>query len=241
MILTIWDHLFIIVIGIVFPFYSVMTSRQSLASIHFDFELKRNLYYSNSLILWITAALVCLLWWAQDRLFSWLGFTIPSWNTISFFLTFLVICLYLIDVFIEIHVPTRRKKTIARWKKYTPFLPQTRQEFNHFLFLALSAGICEEIIFRGYFITYLLNLGDGSILSKWAAITIPGVLFGVAHLYQGTKAVLKIIFMAILFGWIFILSKSLIVVIVLHVLIDAVGGWLALNLSDARDMDDEEE
>lgn len=241
MVVTLWDHMLMIVFGIVFPFYSVLSSRRPLTSIHFDYSLKKNLYYSNSLILWAAAAVVSLLWWTQNRPFSMLGFWYPTWERIPVILCFLVIILYLIDVFLEVKIAVRRDKTIQRWKKYTPFLPENNREFTHFIFLAFSAGICEEIVFRGYFITYLINILGDTTLMAWAAITLPAIVFGVAHLYQGATAVLKIIFMALLFGWIFVLIQSLFIVIILHILIDLVGGWLAVKLLGSTALFDEEE
>jgi uncharacterized protein len=56
------------------------------------------------------------------------------------------------------------------------------------------------------------------------------LVFAVSHLYQGIWAVIKILIVAILFGIIFWYSKSLLLVVVLHVLVDLVSGlvsWLS--------------
>jgi membrane protease YdiL (CAAX protease family) len=53
---------------------------------------------------------------------------------------------------------------------------------------------------------------------------LPAVSFSIAHIYQGTKAVLKILLLAVFFGLIFRLSGSLLVVMLLHFLVDAGGG-----------------
>jgi membrane protease YdiL (CAAX protease family) len=230
MVVTAWDHIFIVIIGIVFPLYSVVSSRRPLPSVQFDFALKKNLYYSNSMILWVAVGMVWLLWWSHDRPFSTLGFKFPRWEWHAIQITLLVLILYLVDVFLELKITRRRIKTVRRWKKFTPFLPENKHEYKHFMFLAVSAGICEEIIFRGYFINYLQSLWHNSVLGLWGAVSIPAILFGVAHLYQGTNAVLKIILMAVLFGWIFILTQSLLIVIILHIFIDAAGGWLATKI-----------
>ncbi len=55
-------------------------------------------------------------------------------------------------------------------------------------------------------------------------------MFAFGHLYQGEKAVMKILLMAILFGWIFLLTNSLLLLILIHFLVDVLGGYLAYSL-----------
>jgi hypothetical protein len=72
-------------------------------------------------------------------------------------------------------------------------LPHTGVENALFLLLALTAGICEEIIFRGYLQRqFTVMMGNAG-----AAIVTQGILFAVFHGNQGLK------FMAIIatYGW----------------------------------------
>jgi uncharacterized protein len=67
------------------------------------------------------------------------------------------------------------------------------------------------------------------------AAAFPAVLFSLAHFYQGYKAMGKIFLLSLLFALIFIFSKSLIIVVIIHFLIDLVGGLLAMKVRrDAR-------
>jgi membrane protease YdiL (CAAX protease family) len=53
--------------------------------------------------------------------------------------------------------------------------------------VAVSAGICEELVFRGWFLATLrseLGMGGLSLLIAAAAI------FGLAHVYQGVSGVI---------------------------------------------------
>ena len=54
-------------------------------------------------------------------------------------------------------------------------LPQNFLEYTSFFILSLSAGFCEEVIYRGYFqkqFTAIFN-------NKWTAILLQGILFGI--------------------------------------------------------------
>ena len=67
--------------------------------------------------------------------------------------------------------------------------------------LCISAGFCEELLFRGYFQQQFLRLGRGRL---WAGVAASSVLFGCAHLYEGAAGVLSIT----LFGAMFSLLAS---------------------------------
>jgi uncharacterized protein len=75
-------------------------------------------------------------------------------------------------------------------------LPQTRVEIALWILLSSTAGICEEIIFRGYFqkqfISWTMNVPLGVILSA--------ALFGAGHIYQGPKQAVIIMVYGLLFG-----------------------------------------
>jgi membrane protease YdiL (CAAX protease family) len=58
---------------------------------------------------------------------------------------------------------------------------------------------------------------------------IPAFFFAIAHFYQGSRAVLKIFILAAVFGYVFIYSGSLLVVMILHFLVDAIGGLLTMK------------
>lgn len=97
-------------------------------------------------------------------------------------------------------------------------LPSTREERWLFAALSVTAGICEELLFRGFLLFYLQNLFLGLPLA--AAVVVSSVVFGMAHLYQGAKGVLGTgvfgLGMALLYVW----SGSLLLPIILHALLD---------------------
>jgi membrane protease YdiL (CAAX protease family) len=62
--------------------------------------------------------------------------------------------------------------------------------------LSLSAGICEEIVFRGYLQRQLTALSGSTTL----AILAQAVLFGIAHGYEGFGAVIQIALYGLVIG-----------------------------------------
>jgi membrane protease YdiL (CAAX protease family) len=75
-------------------------------------------------------------------------------------------------------------------------LPQNSLEMALWVALSITAAICEEAIYRGYFQGQFAAL-TGNVP---AGIVISGLLFGGAHLYQGVSRAFVIFVSAILYG-----------------------------------------
>ncbi len=98
------------------------------------------------------------------------------------------------------------------------FLPQTATERAAWVLVSLSAGICEEIIFRGFLLRHFAQLGGG--MPTVAALVASSLIFGLAHVYQGAKGVAGSTVGGLVLGLLFLVSGSLLACIVLHGLLD---------------------
>ncbi|WP_374712713.1 CPBP family glutamic-type intramembrane protease [Symbiobacterium terraclitae] len=67
-------------------------------------------------------------------------------------------------------------------------IPSRGDERWWFALVAVTAGVCEETLFRGFLMAYLTALVPG--IPVWAAVAASGIIFGMAHLYQGWGGVL---------------------------------------------------
>jgi len=84
-------------------------------------------------------------------------------------------------------------------------LPRGIVESLAWIPLALSAGFCEELAFRGYLQKQFQTI-TGS--AGWA-VPIQAIVFGVGHLYEGVGQVARIALFGILFGLLAVWRKSL--------------------------------
>lgn len=98
------------------------------------------------------------------------------------------------------------------------FLPVTPSERRWFAALCVTAGICEEILFRG-FLFHAIRLWPLQ-LGLTAALLMSSVIFGFNHLYQGLGGVVSTSIAGVLFGLLFLLTANLALAIVLHAAID---------------------
>jgi len=110
--------------------------------------------------------------------------------------------------------------TVQRARK---FVPVGRTQGAAFAGVSLTAGICEELLYRGWLVSFCGAL-FGSI---WIGMVAAAVLFGAGHAYQGRQGIVATGFLGLLFGTMFVLVKSLVPGQVIHAAIDIVNGILA--------------
>jgi membrane protease YdiL (CAAX protease family) len=84
-------------------------------------------------------------------------------------------------------------------------LPQGILQSMTWIPVALSAGFCEELAFRGYLQKQFQAI-TGS--ARWAVL-IQAIVFGIGHLYEGVGAVARIALFGVLFGLLALWRKSL--------------------------------
>jgi membrane protease YdiL (CAAX protease family) len=111
-----------------------------------------------------------------------------------------------------------RKALAVQLKPVAALLPRTAAERRVFALLALTAGICEEVLYRGFGLAALRWAEPG--LGHPALIAITAVAFGMAHLYQGRRGVALTGMAGAYFAWIAIATGSLVPVMVLHAILD---------------------
>src|SRR2546430_5705183 len=99
-------------------------------------------------------------------------------------------------------------------------LPQSTVELLPYLALAITAGLCEEFLYRGFVMAVLVSAG----LPSWAVVLISSVLFGLAHSYQGRGGVVMTLFVGLILGTSRMAYDSLVPAIVWHTAVDVVAG-----------------
>jgi membrane protease YdiL (CAAX protease family) len=114
--------------------------------------------------------------------------------------------------------PTRRALAV-QLRPVAALLPRTPVERRTFAVLSVTAGVCEELLYRGFGLAALRWAAPG--LGPAALIAVTGSAFGFAHLYQGRTGVIATGLLGAYFAWIVIATGSLVPVILLHALLDA--------------------
>jgi len=118
---------------------------------------------------------------------------------------------------------------VTHLQRVIGLVPITRGERAGYAALSVTAGICEELLFRGFAVGYLRWLWPAA---PWPwLILATSVPFGLGHLYQGAAAAVWTAVIGALFCWITLASGTLLVAMLVHAAIDlrnlAIPGELA--------------
>lgn len=99
--------------------------------------------------------------------------------------------------------------------------PASAPELLAWVLLSVTAGICEELIFRGY----LQQQFSGLARNTGMGIAIAAVIFGAAHLYEGVSGALLIALFGVLFGLLAHYRRSLRAGMFAHAWHDSISGF----------------
>ena len=101
-------------------------------------------------------------------------------------------------------------------------LPATVREARAFAGVSITAGICEEVLYRGYLLWYLQSLGLGP-----GAVVVAIVAFGITHAFQGIRGMVGTGVMGAVFMGLYLLTGSLVAPIVFHATVDLANFLMA--------------
>lgn len=99
-------------------------------------------------------------------------------------------------------------------------LPQSAVELLPYLALAITAGLCEEFLYRGFTMAVLTRVG----FPVWSVVLLSSVLFGLAHFYQGRGGIVSTLVVGTVLGSGRIAYDSLVPVVFWHSAVDVVAG-----------------
>lgn len=117
------------------------------------------------------------------------------------------------------------EKDLAGWKRQLDALklaPRNAREFLVFIPVSVTAGVWEEVFYRGFLMWFFAPLA-GVV----GSIVISSVIFGAGHAYQGWKGVVRTAFAGAFFATGYALTGSLWWLMILHAAVDVFAGVLA--------------
>jgi uncharacterized protein len=97
-------------------------------------------------------------------------------------------------------------------------LPRTAGERRLFTVVGVTAGVCEEWLYRGFFLAVVAALAGG--LQTWLLVVVAAVAFGLAHFYQGAVGILTTGVLGGVMAALYLQTGSLLLPVLLHAAID---------------------
>jgi membrane protease YdiL (CAAX protease family) len=222
------DHVFVLLLFLVQPIYGYFEARREDARERAGLPFNRNrFYWQTALMEWVFLAALVAAWFVYARPFADLGFVRPGgigfWGAVVVLVMGTGLLLFSWRA-ARLASAAEKARQVESLGKLVRYAPHTRSEFHGFVGVSVTAGICEEIVYRGFVLWYL-----GQLMPLWAAVIASSIAFGLAHSYQGASGALRCGLIGLVFGILYVVTGSIWLPIVGHVLLDALQGGALLE------------
>jgi uncharacterized protein len=217
-----WDiWLIFLVLGLVLPWRGRARMKKLLALPQVSKMERLTLYASTIAFQWLAVAVVAWRAWAHGFTASQLGLTIHDRTRIlvaSIAGAATIAALQWLNLRRVGRISAEARGPIQAIAER--ILPQSTVELLPYFALAITAGLCEEFLYRGFAMAVLEQVG----LQTWAVVLLSSALFGLAHSYQGRGGIVMTMLIGIILGLGRITFDSLIPAIFWHSAVDVVAG-----------------
>jgi membrane protease YdiL (CAAX protease family) len=233
--MTVIDHLVVLFFALAVPYLAA----KSYPQVKHELEkrtpgIREQLYRGASIQQWIILTLILGLCAFNQRDWTELGFkplsdTPMTWFGVAILVGYASFSLTILN---RARRFPRSEQRLRRWIENAPGRevgPTNEREMQWFVWVSLTAGICEEIIYRGYLMWYFASYTD-----VWTALVVTSIMFGLNHSYQGLRGIVITGAMGFVMGLLFILTDSLLIPILLHAMVDFYSGKMILYANQNR-------
>ena len=231
--LNIYDHILAAIFVVMEPLLGVWVHRRLERRVRAGIPNARIRGYNFILLMeWGLALAVIALWLTAGRSFPDLGIGFSSglgwW--IGCGLTLAAGILLIVQAVTILRSPEQIRETRKQIEPLKALLPHTNRDARVFAGLAVTAGLCEELMYRGFLLFYF-----STILNLWWAVILSSLVFGLGHLYQGRTGIVKTTVIGLIMAGLFVLTGSLWAPMLLHVLIDLTSGFVSRRVIELSD------
>jgi CAAX protease family protein len=227
-----WDFwLIFFILGVVLPWRGRHRMKHFMALPEVTGRERLKLYLSTTLFQWSLAAIVGWRALARGLSASQLGVQLGS-------MPVLLVALVGAVLIAAAHWMNMRRMGRAKHPAAEKLramgarlFPRTAIELVVYILLAVTAGCCEEFVFRGFVIAALFR----SQVASWAVVLLSAAMFGLAHLYQGKGGSVGTGVLGIIFASFRIAYHSLFPVVLWHAVLDLVAGIAGAKYLTAKE------
>ncbi len=217
-----WDiWLIFFTLGVILPWRGRVRMKKLLARPTVSTMERLVLYASTIAFQWLSVAVVAWRAWAHGYTASQLGLTIQDPTKViaaSIVGAVTIAALQWLNLRRVGRLPIESRGALQPIAER--ILPQSTVELLPYLALAITAGLCEEFLYRGFAMAVLANVG----LRTWVVVVLSSVLFGLAHSYQGRGGVVMTMVVGLVLGTSRTAFGSLVPAVFWHSAVDVVAG-----------------
>jgi membrane protease YdiL (CAAX protease family) len=197
-----------------------------------DRDARRSFYRRLLVLEWGLAVLAFLVWlFATDVSAAAVGLRWPQeWPGWFTSVVVVVVLLFVVastrqlraGALLEMARPTRRpgegRHAEPPGQSTLALLPRSDGERRLFTVVGITAGICEEWLYRGFFLAVVTAVVGGA--PSLVLVLVAAVAFGLAHAYQGRAGIVTTGLLGGVMAALYLDTGSLLLPVLLHALID---------------------
>lgn len=181
---------------------------------------------------WVPTGVLLAMWATMHR--SWADLRLTGDTPLRLILGLLYVAALIVLLVFQRRALLGRPDRRARVRKALaygePLMPHTAEERRLFWAVSATAGICEELFFRGFLTWYFL-----AWMGPVPAVILASLLFGAGHVYLGVAQVPKTALIGLILAIVVSLTGSLWPAMLLHAAVDWNSGELGFRLLGAGD------
>jgi membrane protease YdiL (CAAX protease family) len=227
-----WLHLVFVYLAVVLPFAAARRVRAMNAqAIANPRAVQLSLYPRLIAAQWLLALAIVLVLWKVGVPPAQLGIVKPSLVPLAWTAAVLAIAWAIWERRLRraVNEPARRARLLERYARVRFLLPAEDSMIGWWVAVSITAGVCEETLYRGFI---------GYYLQHWMPLAVAALVgtipFAVAHAYQGWRGVLRTGLAGLLLWATYLATGSILPGMVLHAAIDVRSG-LAVKDAVLRD------
>ncbi len=214
----------LLLIGGVIPLLSALSSGEAKKLLTESPEQKVSVYIQSFVVLWLSLFFVLVAFWYYGDDLANIGlvfldrpFSLPG---------LLAISLTSLWVFRRVNPGPRSLDWLRKQYREVSFLlPKNKREYHWMVLLSFTAGICEEILFRGFIFWQFSGW-----MSVPLAIFLANVLFAFAHFATGLKNAVAVFVLGVVWSMVFLATGSLWWPILTHIIVDLFAAAMSLKM-----------
>lgn len=214
-------------VGLIYPIYALIKAKETRTFLINNPERLTYVYRVVIITQWIFVSLLALEWWLLNRTIASLGLGfLENWILLGALILFLLLTIGALAYFLD--VPLNKMTSLQKKLKDVSFiLPKTLTAYRWSIALAITAGICEEILFRGFIYGELINF-----MSVPFAILVTNLLFALGHTGMKLKNMVGSFLLGLFWSILYYFTGSLWVPIATHIIVDVYSATLMYKLSN---------
>ncbi|MGH7740959.1 MAG: CPBP family intramembrane glutamic endopeptidase, partial [Candidatus Eiseniibacteriota bacterium] len=211
------DHFFVALLVLLLPPRAYVSFRAlKLASPEQQPQLRRRIYIAAAISQWILCGLLALNWAHLRRPWAQLGLVpVLTPGMIGVTIGLAIVLVTMITRWRAGGQQAAIDRARVRFAFAEPMMPHTRGELGLFRALSVTAGVCEEFLFRGFLIWYL-----GRYTGVIQAALLSSLAFGIGHAYQGPRGIGVTALIGAFMSGVYLLTGSLFLSMIINALMD---------------------